>query len=157
MDTNRPYLDFPLTLGRIRGANAAAATVLRVASLPTAAELDGSFGGSGETPFDPTAELTDRFYVVLAELAAETRRWEKSAPAGEQMLPATMAGLWSKALAACKKRGERIDDAFGRDLRLHRLPPDLLALTDPRAVVMNGARLPEDVDSWPAWVAKVKP
>jgi hypothetical protein len=68
-----------------------------------------------------------------------------------------MAKLWAKALDACAARGERIDDAYGRRLRLSRLPPDLLSLTDPRAVVVVGTRLPEDVENWPAWVAKERP
>jgi hypothetical protein len=42
-------------------------------------------------------------------------------------------------------------------LRLHRLPADLLALTEPRAVVVNGTRLPEDTQNWSQWVAKEKP
>jgi hypothetical protein len=146
-----------LALGRIRGANAAAATVLLVSSVPTPPELDAVAGGDGATPFDPSVELTDRFYTVLAELHAQTRRWEAEAPAKDRMHPATMAALWARALQACAGRGERVDDAFGRPLRLGRLPADLLALTDPRAVVVSGTRLPEDVESWSAWVAKVKP
>ena len=47
--------------------------------------------------------------------------------------------------------------AYGRPLRLYRLPADLLALTDPHAVVATGTRLPEDVENWSAWVAKEKP
>jgi hypothetical protein len=73
------------------------------------------------------------------------------------MRPATMAALWGQALAACEQRGERVVDAYGRRLTLSRLPPDLLALTDPRAVVVVGTRLPEDVENWAAWVAKERP
>ncbi|HEX7837357.1 MAG TPA: hypothetical protein VF469_07840, partial [Kofleriaceae bacterium] len=143
-----------LTLGRIRGANAAAATVLRVSSIPTPPELDAVAEGHAESPFDPIAELTDRFYVVLAELHAQVRRWEAGAPQGEKMTPVVMAGLWRGALDACAARGERVDDAYGRRLRLSRLPPDLLSLTDPRAVVAVATRLTEDVENWPAWVAR---
>ena len=94
---------------------------------------------------------------MLAELHAQTRRWESAAPAGELMTPATMAGLWTTALAACKTRGEPTDDAYGRELRLSRLPADLLALTDPRAVVVVGTRLPEDVDNWTLYVHAERP
>ncbi|HVV83513.1 MAG TPA: MG2 domain-containing protein [Kofleriaceae bacterium] len=146
-----------LTLGRIRGANAAAATVLRVGDVPADAELDAVVSARAETHFDAIEELTDHFYGVLAELHAQTRAWEASAPAGEQMKPATMARLWKQALAACAARGEPVVDAYGRKLRLYRLPPDLLALTDPRQVVIVGTRLPEDVEDWAAWVAKEKP
>lgn len=146
-----------LALGRIRGANAAAATVLRVASVPAYVDLDASVNASGRGAFDPLEPLTDHFYAALAELHDQTREWETKAPAGEQMTPATMAKLWNAALDACEKKEISVDDAYGRRLRLHRLPADLLALTDPRAVVVEGTRLPEDVENWPAWVAKEKP
>lgn len=146
-----------LTLGRIRGANAAAATVLRVSATPTPPELDAVVNGRAESAFDPIEELTDRFYVVLAELHAQVRSWEAKAPAGEKMAPAKIASLWGAAIAACKARGQRVDDAYGRTLRLSRLPQDLLSLVDPRAVVVVATRLPEDVENWPAWVARERP
>jgi hypothetical protein len=146
-----------LVLGRIQGPNAAAATVLRVAGRPTLAELDHAVSASGSSPFDPVAELTDRFYSVLGELYNQTRLWEEKAPAAEKMRPAKMAELWSQAVAACRARGEKVDDAYGRPLRLSFLPYDLLSLTEPRLVVVQGTRLPEDVENWVAWVNKEKP
>jgi hypothetical protein len=68
-----------------------------------------------------------------------------------------MARLWSKALDAVARRGKPNDDAYGRRLRLSLLPSDLLSLVDPRAVIVVGTRLPEDVENWTAWVAKEKP
>ena len=146
-----------LTLGRIRGPSAAEATILRVASIPTPAELEVEVSGSARTELDPIAELTDRFYPILKELHAQTRIWEETAPAGDLMTPATMARLWEKALDARKAKGGAIDDFFGRRLRLHRLPADLLDLTDPRQVVVVGTRLPEDVENWRRWVERRKP
>jgi hypothetical protein len=146
-----------LTLGRIRGANAAAATVLRVSEIPKPPELDAVVNASARSVFDPVVELTDHFYTVLGELHAQVRQWEGSAPPDARMQPATMAALWSKALAACERRGDKVVDAYGRKLRLSRLPRDLLALTDPRAVVVVGTRLPEDVENWAAWVARERP
>jgi hypothetical protein len=146
-----------LALGRIRGANAAAATVLRVSGIPQPPELDAVVSARARSVFDPVIELTDSFYLALAELHAEVRRWEGSAPPAEKMQPATMAALWARALEACARRGERIADAYGRTLKLSRLPADLLALTDPRAVVVVGTRLPEDVENWAAWVARERP
>lgn len=146
-----------LALGRIRGANAAAATVLRVTARPQRAPADAPVVARADTIFDPVAELTDRFYVVLAELYAQVRAWEEKAPGDEKMQPATQARLWERSLDRCRSRGERVDDAFGRRLRLGNLPPDLLALTDPRAVVVAGTRLPEDVENWSAWVAREQP
>jgi MG2 domain len=145
-----------LTLGRIRGANAAAATVLRVSSIPGPAELDAVVSTSVESRFNVLEELTDRFYLALGELYVQARLWEETAPKAEKMKPETMAGLWKKALAACEKRGEKIEDAYGRKLTLRRLPPDLLALTAPEAVI-TGTRLPEDVENWADWVGRRKP
>jgi hypothetical protein len=146
-----------LAMGRIRGANAAAATLLRVSGVPP---RDG-----GERPvslevrgsFAPDVELTEPFYRVLSELTVQVRAWEESAPQGETLSAAGMAKLWEKALEACEKRGEAVTDAYGRRLKLSRLPAELLALTDPRAVVVSGTRLPEDVENWGAWVAREAP
>ena len=146
-----------LALGRIRGANAAAATVLRVTAIPQPPELDAIVNATAQSGFDPVEELTDRFYIVLEELHRQARGWEAKAPAGEKMRPARMAELWKQALAACKQRGERVTDAYGRTLRLSLLPQDLLALTDPRAVIVVGTRLPEDVENWPVWVKRERP
>ncbi|HEY4181259.1 MAG TPA: MG2 domain-containing protein [Kofleriaceae bacterium] len=146
-----------LTLGRIRGANAAAATVLRVSAIPAPPELDATVSTQAATHFDPVEELTDNFYTVLTELHTQTRDWEKSAAQGVKMQPAVMAQLWKQAIAACKARGEKVVDAYGRELRLSMLPQDLLSLTDPRAVVINATHLSEDVENWAAWVAKERP
>ncbi|MFN7132376.1 MAG: hypothetical protein ACK4N5_09840, partial [Myxococcales bacterium] len=161
VSTNGVVLDWlgaqALVLGRIRGRNAAAATVLRVGAVPQVEAVETPASAHGQTPFDPVAELTDRFYVVLAELHRQARTWEEKAPAGEQMQPRTLAKLWEQALAACEARNEPVRDAYGRRLKLSQLPQDLLALTEPRAVVIEGTRLPEDIENWSAWVAREKP
>ncbi|HYO55825.1 MG2 domain-containing protein [Archangium sp.] len=146
-----------LAMGRIRGANAAAATLLRVSGVPRRDGGERLVSLSVQEPFDPDVELTEPFYRVLAELTVQARAWEESAPQGETLSPAGMAKLWEKALEACEKRGEAVTDAYGRRLKLSRLPPELLALTDPRAVVVNGTRLPEDVENWGEWVAREAP
>lgn len=146
-----------LATGRIRGANAAAATILRVLSAPAIIDLDAAIDASARPSFDPIEPLTDHFYTVLAELHAQVRSWEETAPKDEQMQPKTMARLWESALNAAEKKKEDPTDAFGRRLRLSRLPPDLLALTDPRQVVLNATRLPEDVENWTVWVRKERP
>lgn len=146
-----------LALGRIRGANAAAATVLRVTGIPSAPQLDAVVDARARSTFDPVEELTDHFYIVLAELHVQARQWEAKAPASEKMRPPQMAKLWTQALEACEARGEAVTDAFGRRLELSRLPADLLALTDPRAVVVVGTRLPEDFDNWSEYVEKEQP
>ncbi|MFB1479129.1 hypothetical protein, partial [Corallococcus sp. RDP092CA] len=146
-----------LAMGRIRGANAAAAALLRVTAVPSLEDVETPVTASATSPFSPDAELTEPFYAVLTELHARTRKWEETAPAGETLDPSGLARLWAESLAACEQRGQKVTDAFGRKLRLSRLPEDLLALTDPRAVVVNGTRLPEDVVNWGAWVAREAP
>jgi hypothetical protein len=146
-----------LAMGRIRGANAAAATILRVNQLPLADVDDRAVSASASSAFDPVAPLTDHFYAALAELHAQVRAWEEKAPEADRMTPETMAKLWDRAVSECQNRGEDVTDAYGRPLRLSRLPADLLSLTDPRAVVLNGTRLSEDVENWNAWVAKEMP
>ncbi|NPC87059.1 hypothetical protein HPC49_53875, partial [Pyxidicoccus fallax] len=146
-----------LAMGRIRGANAAAAALLRVSEVPQREDAEPWVSVNATSPFQPDAELTEPFYAVLAELHAQVRAWEEKAPEGQTLDPAQLAKLWEGALAACEKRGEKVTDAFGRRLRLSRLPEDLLALTDPRAVVTSGTRLPEDVENWNAWVAREEP
>jgi hypothetical protein len=146
-----------LSLGRIRGANATAATLVRVNTLPSPPQLEASVAASGSTVFDPNEAQVDRFYVVLGELYTQVRAWETSAPESEKMTPQVMARLWNKSLDAVEARKESARDAWGRRLRLHRLPMDLLALTEPRQVVINGTRLPEDTQNWSQWVAKEKP
>ena len=152
------YLDAQaLVLGRIRGGRAAEATVLKVASIPTPEKLDIVVGGSAATQFDANTELVDRFYVVLAALHEQVRQWERAAPKTELMRPPRLAALWKRALEATEAKGKSVKDAFGRRLRLHRLPADLLALTDPRQVVTEGTRLPEDTENWTQWVQRRKP
>ena len=146
-----------LSLGRIRGANAAAATLVRVSAMPPPPQVEAAVSISGNTVFDPNEAQVDRFYVVLGELYTQVRAWELAAPTAEKMTPPVMARLWNQSLDAVEARKDSARDAWGRRLRLHRLPMDLLALTEPRAVVVNGTRLPEDTQNWSQWVAKEKP
>jgi hypothetical protein len=148
-----------LTMGRVRGANAAAATLLKVTSLPPAAAVETPVSASGQTFFDPIEGLTDHFYTVLGELHRQTREWEAKAPADEKMTPQKMAQLWNQALDAVEKGPDKdaAHDAWGRRLRLHRLPYDLLSLTEPRQVVVVGTRLPEDTENWNSYVNKERP
>jgi hypothetical protein len=141
-----------LVMGRIRGENAAQAMVMRVNSIPTLPERDRAVSGANTLSFDPLESLTDSFYTVLGELHTQTRAWERAAPTDEQMTNATMARLWEEAVAACRTRGEPISDAYGRELQLRWLPGDLLAMAAPHEVVLDGTRLPEDVENWNDWI-----
>jgi len=146
-----------LSQARIRGPAAAAATVIRVSSIPAPEDFDRFTSADGRSSFDPIEGLTDNFYRALGALYAEVRTWEGSAPKDEIMRPATMARLWQAALTAVEKQGEPVKDAYGRRLRLSVLPNDLLALADPRSVVVDGTRLSEDVENWIDWVRKEQP
>lgn len=147
-----------LTMGRIQGENARLAAVLRVTTVPEPAALERPVSRwDDDVDFDPVLPLTDAFYAVLAELHAAVRAWEAAAPEGERMTPERMARFWREARRAAESKGEPATDAFGRPLRLSRLPSDLLALTDPRQVVVDGTRLPEDVERWDLYVAEEDP
>lgn len=146
-----------LVLGRIRGTNATAATLARINAIPAPPEVEGYASANGETVFDPNETQVDRFYVVLGELNSQVRAWESSAPPNEKLTPKTLAGLWSRSLDALERKKESVNDAWGRRLRLSRLPYDLLTLTEPRQLVVDGTRLPEDLENWQQWVAKEKP
>ena len=142
-------------MGRVRGANAAAAVVLGVGVPAPVGGRDPRVSVTREGVFDHVAALTDAFYRALGAVHEQTRAWEASAPADEKMHPATMARLWDEALESLEKKGEPAQDGFGRPLVLPALPQDLLALVDPRMVVVDG-RLPEDVESWTAFVAALR-
>lgn len=148
-----------LSMGRVRGKNAAAATLLKVTNLPPAAAVETPVSASGQTYFDPLEGLTDHFYAVLSELHRQTRDWETQAPEAEKMTPKKMTELWGQALDAVEAGPDKTAarDAWGRRLRLHRLPLDLLSLTEPRQVVVAGTRLPEDTENWNSYVQKEKP
>ena len=137
-----------LQTGQIRGENAAQAAVLRVSNLPSRPPGTDRVDASGSAEFDANAEVTDTFYALYSETRKGVRAWEKKAPPDELLSAARMAALWETALAA-----HPVDDPFGRRLHLSVLPKDLLALTDPRFMVSDGARLPEDVENWSAYVA----
>jgi hypothetical protein len=68
-----------------------------------------------------------------------------------------MARLWKASLEGLERRNEPAHDAWDRPLRLHRLPADLLALTEPRLLVVDATRLPEDIQNWSQWVAREQP
>ncbi|MDP2342297.1 MAG: MG2 domain-containing protein [Deltaproteobacteria bacterium] len=137
-----------LALGRIRGKNAAAATVLLVSQVPTPVEIDVYTSANGSTVFDPLSPLTDRFFTALEDLYTEVRKFEAEAKPDEKLTPQLMLTLWDRALDAAKARGAVVTDAFGRRISLRLLPNELVALTDPRLVVADATRLPEDVEDW---------
>ncbi len=143
-----------LTLGQVRGENAAKAAVLRISQLPMDSAGDEALYANNSFEPDTIGELTTSFYDALGRLVLKVRGWEESAPKDETMQPAIMVKLWDEVLAEMKADGEPARDAYGRTLKLNVLPQDLLAQVDPRQVVADGTRLPEDVVSWPRYVAE---
>lgn len=142
------YMDaLALTSGAVRGDNAAMAAVLRVDAL-TQEDREPPWRDSyGETPFDPNEELQSAFWELLGELSRAVRDWEKTE---EGLLTnEALAGLHAAVLS----EGEYVD-AWGRPLELWRLPDDLLAMCEPRLLVTDATRVPEDIEPWNAWVRK---
>ena len=50
------------------------------------------------------------------------------------------------------KRFKQTTDVIGRPMKLELLPDELINLTDPRLVVADGTRLPEDIEAWTRFV-----
>ena len=144
-----------LTNGAIRGTHAITALVATAADAPPLAALDRPVSVSS-ADFDPNPAVHQLFFELLRRLYAEVRAWEASAPADARLAPATVAQLWSAALDQCAAEAPPCTDPFGRRLRLGLLPPELLALTEPRLLV-RGERLPDDMEHWPTWVAEEDP
>ena len=144
---------------RISGENARAATILRVGSPPSPEAIDAPVSTSKQALPEPRTVLVDHFFPLLAELLRQERAWEKAAAKGDKLDPAQTARLWSKALdAVAAREGEAaVLDAYGRPLRLHHLPSDLLDMTAPHNIAADGTRLPQDLENWGQWVAREEP
>lgn len=140
--------------GMIRGENAREAVILQVSSVPSPAAIDRPVSRVVQAPFDAEAALVSAFYRVLTVHQGKVRRWERTAPPGDQLTNARNAALWREALEELEAGDTPPVDAFGRTLELGILPGDLLAMADPRMVATDGTRLPEDIDNWTAWVVE---
>ncbi len=141
-----------LQTGQIAGDNAAAATILRVSGLPQAAPGATRVSAESRFTFDPASDVADAFYTFYPEVKSAVRSWEKTAKEGDVMTPRILLQLWEATLKA-----HPTSDPFGRDLHLSVLPQDLLRFTDPRVLVSDAARLPEDIENWAAFVASESP
>jgi len=141
-----------LLLGQVRGENAAKAAVLRVSQLPADPAGDDPLYANGYSVHDDADVLQRNFYRALEVALGEVSAWETTAAASERMTPDRMVTLWTKALKSLAKSGDPAVDAFGRELELSILPPELLVQTDPRQLVIDKTRLPEDVMDWQRYV-----
>lgn len=143
-----------LLTNQIRGTNAVLATVQRITHIPPAPTREEAVGASGQSTADPGVTLVEVFYDVLADARMRVAEWEVQAPAGEVLTARRMVKLWEDTLSDRESRDLPYEDAWGEPLHLDRLPPDLLMLADPRGMVLDAARLPEDVENWQAFVAE---
>jgi hypothetical protein len=141
-----------LLTGRIAGENAVLATLQRIADIPATPAEAEAVDAIGSAPFDPVVPLTETFYELLSDARLRVSAWEEGAPEGELMSNERMVELWAAMLKDRARDGQPVDDAYGRRLELHRLPSDLLELADPRLLVADKRRLPEDVENWQAFV-----
>jgi hypothetical protein len=143
-----------LVLGELRGENAAKAAVLRISTLPMDPAGDDAVYAYARSVDDDVEVLTTSFYRALDRLATNEGTWESGAPAGELMTNEKMAALWTRTLDELDAEGKPAVDAFGRRLELRVLPADLLGQIDPRSMVGDATRLPEDIIDWQRWVAE---
>ena len=143
-----------LVLGEVRGENAAKAAVMRITGLPMDAAGDDRLSGSEKTVDHDLETLTTSFYRALSQVTDDVHAWEAGAASGDVMTDEKMVDFWDNALATCRSNGKPAVDAFGRPLTLNLLPYDLLMQVDPRQVVSDATKLPEDITAWDRFVAE---
>ncbi|MCB9791801.1 MAG: hypothetical protein H6741_03655 [Alphaproteobacteria bacterium] len=141
-----------LATGRVRGANAQMAAVQRVTVLGETSPVPPPRTISGGHATDEEEILASVFYELLSDAQRAVRAWEAKAPEGETLSNKTMAELWGEMLDAREEAGAPVEDAWSRRMELWRLPEDLLALTEPRLLVSDGTRIPDDIEPWQQWV-----
>ncbi|MEZ4237398.1 MAG: MG2 domain-containing protein [Myxococcota bacterium] len=141
-----------LALGQIRGENAAKAAVLAITDLPRDPGGDAPAAGAAQTEDDSNVVLARNFYRALDRARKLVRAWEADAADGALLQPEAMVGLWDRALAELRAEGDPAVDGYGRELTLRVLPVYLLSQTDPRALVRDGAHVPEDFVGWTQYV-----
>ena len=143
-----------LLLGRIRGANARQAAVLRVSTIPVDRFERPKVSGSGVVRIPQDEALERAFEAAWARTAHNVRAWERRAPEAEKLDNARMKTMWEQALKELRTEGKPAVDAFGRELKLRLLPEPKLLQLDPKLVVGDATRIPEDTVNWASWVAK---
>lgn len=141
-----------LVLGQIRGEAAAQAALRTVSDPGRPRPLEARVSEHGTSETDERAILVEQFQRVQLVLLGQVAAWEDTAPDTERMTPERMMRMWEEAVAAVSAAGEPPVDAFGRPLTLGVLPGELLAEVDPRAVVRDATRLPDDVVNWTRFV-----
>lgn len=142
-----------LALGQIRGEQAAQAAMLRISQLPSIFPGDQAVYGNASTVPKDQEVLLWSFYRGLTALQERVRTWEAGAKEGEVLDAKLVVAWWEEGLREARRSGEPIADIWGLDLHLTRLPRDLVEQVDPRRLVSDATRLPEDSVSWTDFVA----
>ena len=122
--------------------------VLGVSGLPTVAAEGVVEKQTTTVATDHEAAIALAFYRALAAVRVELWSWQDSAEPDEVLDNARYAVLWDRVV-----RDQAILDPYGRPMLLVNLPEGLAERADPRLVVSDATRLPEDVEAWAPFVA----
>jgi hypothetical protein len=141
-----------LALGQVRGDHAATAALLRIGDLPDDAGGEKRMDTHARGDSERGVLQAEAFHRVLTRLYGDVAAWESSAPEGEIMTNARLAEMYDAALDAVRDSGRPVVDSYGVEVTLGVLPPELLTLADPRELVGDATRLPEDVVDWQVYV-----
>lgn len=137
-----------LARGAIRGENAARAALLRVATIEELRPGDEPVSASSSSPDDTPDRMAAGFYRALLAAQAQVDAWEASAGPGDQLTYPVMFELWQAGLDALEAAGTPAVDGFDRPIRLEHLPPLWAEQANPRSLVSDATRIPEDTTSW---------
>jgi len=139
----RSFDALALATGGIAGDNAAMATLQRVSVSARARRTEPWVSGEAQSQADHAGARDATFAALLG-------RVRKATSASEEPIDyEAFAALWDA-------EAEAELDPFGLPLSLGRLPDDLLELADPRYVVVDASRLPEDLEPWQPWVRRTR-
>ena len=146
-----------LLTGQVKGENAVLAALQRVSDIPVNPLTEEGVSTEDASPPLTEVPLVENFYQVLSHVRQQVAVWERDAPDGQTMTPRRMWDLWEATLRERRSAGLPCTDAFGEPLHLWRLSADLLTLTDPRLLVSDARRLPEDVENWQDFIQREAP
>ncbi len=145
-----------LLLGRIRGENAAQAAIQRIDRVPSQTFTEPVAAGRAASALPEQEVLSVQFSRAFSRAVARVREWERTSDPSDTMTNDRMVSFWNDTLKELRDGGEPARDAWGRELALDVLPAELLAHLDPRQLVTDGTRLPEDMVAWAHHVSQLQ-
>ncbi len=143
-----------LALGQVRGDEAARATLLRIGALPLQHHGEPRKGLERSDGADLETERRDAFLAVLSAVYDAVAEWEDTAAEDSVMTPERMLEIWRGARDRLEEAGEPVRGPFGEVLELRKLPEEWIEQVNPRRVVAEATRLPEDVEDWQRFVRR---